>query len=119
MIQQRKYISLFLLAGFLIPQAANAVHHFVLDHPSYILKSEIFSFNSPGVFEYHDCNYHLTGTDTAFSEKANSEEAKIQEFLVKEENFYAGILIDEYHSNYYLRGPPSERRLTELNNYKK
>lgn len=106
MTEKGKYYSLLLLAGFLVPQVANGMHYFLLPHASYSQDTSSYSFTKPGIYEYHYCDYHLTGTDFALADEDQPQEDKIPEFDIRVNGLDFVIYLTRFYYNYTLRGPP-------------
>ncbi len=107
MCSQGKHIGLLLLAGFLFPQAANALHYFLLPHTLETTNSKTFSFVNPGGYEYHYCDYHLTGTDFAVIKEEQSPDNYVAGYALKQKEEYTSVYISRIYYNYKLRGPPA------------
>ncbi|WP_029036433.1 hypothetical protein [Salinimicrobium xinjiangense] len=107
MLKQGKYISFLMLAAFLFPQAANAVHYFLVPHIEYTSKQADYNFDAPGIYEYHECHYHFTGTGPAFMVADTAEKIIIPEIHLQQHKPYSTTHILKLNYRYFLRGPPS------------
>ncbi len=101
----KKHIASLFLLGFLFPQAANAIHHFAISHDYYAEGENKLSFTGPA-YEYHSCDYHLSGVKFL-----------IPEFEFLRKNIIPGpgqqvsvsifmLLPDKVAFNFSVRGPP-------------
>lgn len=107
MVGYGKYISVLMLAAFLFPQAANAMHHFLVPHAGYFPSSASFNFDASGIYEYHECDYHFTGTDSALTVADTAEKNILPKIHLQQITWYDNNYILQLCHHYYLRGPPS------------
>lgn len=101
----KKHIASFLLLGFLFPQVANAVHYLIVPHEFTSEKSSKVVFSSP-VYEYHSCDYHLSGIKFLVPTFDYSGEYKIPES--KQEVVTRVFLLYPKKKSFHfsVRGPP-------------
>lgn len=99
----KKHIASFLLLGFLFPQVANALHYLIIPHEFTSEKQVVFS--SP-VYEYHTCDYHLSGIKFLIPTFDHSGEYRIPES--KQEAVTRAFLRYPKNKSFHfsVRGPP-------------
>lgn len=105
MARFKVHIVTFLLAGFLLPQGASAMHYFLVAHPVY--KSSEFTFNKLNDFEYHSCNYHINGFSPLILRMEKLDTLR-KEFKIKAVIKFCSLENYVHHPdyNFQLRGPP-------------
>jgi hypothetical protein len=102
----RLHITHFLLAGFLFPQVANAVHYLVQTHSLSSDTGLTYDITVPP-YEYHNCDYQFNSLKYNFT-----TEFEIQPPVFppreQDEKYYSGIkFVNELAFHYSLRGPPT------------
>jgi hypothetical protein len=99
------HITHFLLAGFLFPQVANAVHYLVQNHSLSSQTGETFDITVPP-YDYHSCDYQFNSLKYNLTTEV---EIKPPVFIPREreKKFFNGIkFVNELAFHYSLRGPP-------------
>jgi hypothetical protein len=102
----RLHITHFLLAGFLFPQVANAVH--------YLVQSHLLTSNTGGTYditvppyEYHNCDYQFNSLKYNFTTEFEIKLPIIPAREREEKYFYGIKIVNELAFHYSLRGPPT------------
>ncbi|MDX1720599.1 MAG: hypothetical protein R3353_10580 [Salegentibacter mishustinae] len=101
----KAHIAIFLLAGFLFPQAASGMHYFVVEHfPS---KNSEITFYESNNFDYHSCIYHLNGFSPLLI-KENYLKKLSQHLLLTTKAKFCCLqyYVHQPDFNFQLRGPP-------------
>lgn len=104
----KKYIALFLFAGFSFPQVAKSVHYFVIPHYSKPITPGSHQLSVP-IYDYHSCDYHLTGLNLILFLNYHSKNQK-NVVGTAQIFFYSFDHEIELAFNFQLRGPPSNSK---------
>lgn len=105
----KRHIASLLLLGFLFPQLANAVHYYIVSHEISSEEQNKVFFSGPA-YEYHSCDYHLSGFKFLFPTFEYSGKYIIPE-CGQEIVSYAFLLFTEKAAFHYsVRGPPHNTR---------
>lgn len=107
MSRYKQYIVHFLLAGFLFPQAANAMHYLVESHSLSHSTGENPELATPP-YDYHNCDYQFNSLKYYISTTAIFKLTVPPPGEAKEKYFYSIKVINELAFHYSLRGPPSK-----------
>lgn len=100
----RIHIALFLLTGFLFPQAANSVHYFIIPHT--VPNADAGEELTLPAYEYHFCDYQISGWNFFISATGKMNSPHFSAKGVKPVFSYCVDLINELAFHYSLRGPP-------------
>ena len=104
----KTHIASLLLLGFLFPQVANAVHHFLIPHKTSVEEQSEPSYTVPA-YDYHSCDYHLSGIKFVIPESVYREKKLIPE--KRQEDIPTAFLLhtQKIAFNFSVRGSPEER----------
>lgn len=101
----RLHITYFLLAGFLFPQVANAVHYLVQTHSLSFQTGETFDITVPP-YDYHSCEYQFNSLKYNITTGVEINPPVLAPREREEKYFYTNKFVNELAFHYTLRGPP-------------
>lgn len=107
MNRYRSHIAHLLLAGFLFPQAANAVHYLVISHSLSHTAGENYELAIPP-YDYHNCDYHFSSLKYYINTQEVFKLSVPPTGEAEEKYFYSIKFVNELAFHYSLRGPPQE-----------
>lgn len=101
----KRHIASLLLVGFLFPQIANAVHYLVVPHGLFEQQENRHLISGPA-YEYHSCDYHISGIkfllpNIEYSGRLNTPEER-KELLISQ----VSRISEEAAFHFLVRGPP-------------
>ncbi|HSI71191.1 MAG TPA: hypothetical protein VK941_13230 [Gillisia sp.] len=100
------HIGHFLLAGFLFPQVANAVHYLVQSHTLSSQLSETYDIATPP-YDYHNCEYQFNSLKYYVTTDVELKPTILSPREREEKYFYGIKFVNELAFHYSLRGPPA------------
>lgn len=99
------HITHLLLAGFLFPQVANAVHYLVQSHSLSPHTGETYDIGVPP-YDYHNCDYQFNSLKYYFTSGNGFKPPTFTSSEREEKFFYKIKFVNELAFHYSLRGPP-------------